>query len=262
VTSRSDLRLYESDQNATMRALFAQGDGFLDTCVDLLGRAMNTVPSGVQLSQPIEAMPVKPVNVTYDFNANGKLQLSGKIRVLSPAGTAPAQSLMLRISDYSTELVAEAATGSSVFGRSGSTYATLTYFPFTTSGAHIRDADSFSVVTASEEEHSYNITSHTFVVPSWTTLSSTALNVTVASSSCDGLEVQVAAPFTQMGTLAPRIKDSGVAVRQVAGDVDGYAICNGLLGLDHVPTGLVAVKAVVGGEVVDTLMVNGGAAGW
>lgn len=81
VTTRSDLRLYESDNNATMRSLLAQGAGFLDTCVDLMGRAMNTVPSSVHLSQPITALPVKPVNVTYSFGADGKLMLSGRIRV-------------------------------------------------------------------------------------------------------------------------------------------------------------------------------------
>jgi hypothetical protein len=80
-TSRSDLRLYESDNNATMHALFAQGAGFLDTCVELLGRAMNTVPSGVQLGEVVNAMKVKPINVTYGFSLDGKLKLSGTIRV-------------------------------------------------------------------------------------------------------------------------------------------------------------------------------------
>jgi hypothetical protein len=80
-TSRSDLRLYESDKNATMHALFAQGAGFLDTCVELLGRAMNTVPSGVQLGEVVNAMKVKPINVTYGFSLDGKLKLSGTIRV-------------------------------------------------------------------------------------------------------------------------------------------------------------------------------------
>jgi hypothetical protein len=80
-SSRSDLRLYESDNNATMHALFAQGAGFLDTCAQLMGRAMNTVPLGVQLGEVINAMDVKPINVTYDFSSDGKLTLSGNIRV-------------------------------------------------------------------------------------------------------------------------------------------------------------------------------------
>jgi hypothetical protein len=64
-----------------MRALFAQGAGFLDTCVVLMRRAMDTVPLGVQLGDIIEPMNVKPINVTYDFDSDGKLKLSGRIRV-------------------------------------------------------------------------------------------------------------------------------------------------------------------------------------
>jgi hypothetical protein len=80
-TTRSDLRLYESDKNTTMRALFAQGSEFLDTCVGLMRRTMDTVPSGVQLGDVVEPLNVKPMNVTYDFGLDGKLKLSGKIRV-------------------------------------------------------------------------------------------------------------------------------------------------------------------------------------
>jgi len=81
VSTRSDLRLYESDNNATIRNLLAQGEGFKDTCNVLLGRAMNTVPSSIKLKAPIEAMLVKPYNVTYDFGKDGSLKLSGRIRV-------------------------------------------------------------------------------------------------------------------------------------------------------------------------------------
>jgi hypothetical protein len=72
-TMNSDLRLYESDKNATMHALFAQGTGFLDTCVELMSRAIDTVPAGVQLGEPVTAILVKPINVTYDFKEDGRL---------------------------------------------------------------------------------------------------------------------------------------------------------------------------------------------
>lgn len=81
VTTRSDLRLYESDGNATMQALYDMGDGFLGTCVDLMGRMINTVPAGVELGSPILPMEVKPINVTFDLDGRGGLKLSGKIRV-------------------------------------------------------------------------------------------------------------------------------------------------------------------------------------
>jgi len=44
--------------------------------------------------------------------------------------------------------------------------------------------------------------------------------------------------------------------------LDGYGLCWAVMQFENVPTGLVAVKASVGGKVVDTLFVNGGQAGW
>ena len=81
ITSRSDLRLYESDDNATIIALGEQGNGFLNTCVELLGRMIETIPSGVTLSDVISPVAVKPVNATFDFDAHGNLIFTGAIRV-------------------------------------------------------------------------------------------------------------------------------------------------------------------------------------
>jgi hypothetical protein len=84
ISSRSDLRLYESDNNATMIALANQGEAFLDTCVKLLERMINTVPKTVILSDVITPIDVKPVNATLDFDTAGNLIFSGYIRVTSP----------------------------------------------------------------------------------------------------------------------------------------------------------------------------------
>ena len=81
ISSRSDLRLYESDNNATMIKLAAQGEGFLDTCKVLLQRMIETVPATVRLSEVVSPMAVKPINATLDFDAQGNLIFSGYIRV-------------------------------------------------------------------------------------------------------------------------------------------------------------------------------------
>lgn len=81
VTTRSDLRLYESDGNATVQALYDSGDGLLGTCVDLMGRMINTVPAGVELGPPITPMEIRPINMTFDIDGQGSLEISGKIRV-------------------------------------------------------------------------------------------------------------------------------------------------------------------------------------
>ena len=80
-SSRSDLRLYESDSNATMIRLANQGAGFLDTCTGLLQRMIEVVPSNVKLSGVISPMQVKPINATLDFDASGNLVFKGYIRV-------------------------------------------------------------------------------------------------------------------------------------------------------------------------------------
>lgn len=85
-TSRSDLRLFESDGNKTMQELYNQGQGFQDVCVDVMGRMINTAPSNVALQNPITPFPIKPINVTWDFDSEQQLFLSGKIRVRSLPG--------------------------------------------------------------------------------------------------------------------------------------------------------------------------------
>ena len=65
-----------------MKALYEQtNDGFLGTCVQLMGRMLNTVPAGVVLKESLTPLSVKPVNVTYDLDKDMRLVLSGKIRV-------------------------------------------------------------------------------------------------------------------------------------------------------------------------------------
>jgi hypothetical protein len=264
ISSRSDLRLYESDQNATMRALLAQGDSFLDTCVDLLGRAMDTVPLGVQLGAPIDAMVVKPINVTFDFDSARKLKLSGNIRLLTAAGSLPPSSMTIHISKYSDDLNSEDTTGSSVFGRSETNYGTSTYFPFSISGAHNQKATSFSVTTSSVTT-SFDISSEIFIVPSLTTMSNSTINVTVAVlpiRTCDSISTQVAVPVSQQGTLAPRIGRANIASLQSAGIVGAYTLCSGSVTLEGIPTGLVTLEATAEGQHLDTYLLNGGAAGW
>jgi hypothetical protein len=80
VSSRSDLRLYKSDNNATMIGLAAQGSGFLQTCAVLLQRMIETVPRDVVLSDVIKPITVKPVNATLDI-VTGELVFTGLIRV-------------------------------------------------------------------------------------------------------------------------------------------------------------------------------------
>jgi len=81
ISSRSDLRLYESDGNATLIKLASQGIGFLNTCNNLLQRMIEVVPKEVVLSDIISPQTVKPVNATLDLDSSGNLLFPGSIRV-------------------------------------------------------------------------------------------------------------------------------------------------------------------------------------
>jgi hypothetical protein len=230
-----------------------------------MSRAIETVPSGVQLSEPVAALPVKPVNVTYDFGEDGRLMLSGKIRILTPAGGVPPLSLNLRMNQYETRLEPEAETGSSVFGRSSSGYGITSYFPFSLSGPTTRNGTSFSVYGPDVPEEVFRLTGRVFVVPSLTAVRGASINVTIARNdleSCDGIAVRLVAPFKQHGTLAPITSKTNMTVAQATAVLDEYTLCQGLVDLQDVPTGLVTIEAYMGGRVVDTLLINGGMAGW
>lgn len=81
VSSRSDLRLYESDNNATMIRLEQQGERFLNACSTLLQRMVETVPRNVVLSDVVSPLEIKPINASLDFDATGKVVFTGYIRV-------------------------------------------------------------------------------------------------------------------------------------------------------------------------------------
>ncbi|KAK3673640.1 hypothetical protein LTR78_006545 [Recurvomyces mirabilis] len=252
ISTQSDRRLYESDNNATMQALLAQGPDFLDTCVSLMGRAIDTMPYSVNLRSPITPMAIKPVNVTYDFGVDGKLKLSGNIRVLSAAGASSPSSLDLSINGYHASLTAEDSTGSSVFG-------TTAYFPFSVSSDLIRNAPSFSVSATS-----FALQGQIFVAPSMTTITGATVNATIASSghACSSLSIEVHSPNRQGYTLAPKVMQAGGNLTAVAPRIDGCGLCRAVMQLADIPTDSIAVNALVSGGVVDTLFQNGGAVGW
>ncbi|KAH8823960.1 heme peroxidase [Flagelloscypha sp. PMI_526] len=84
-TMRSDLRIFSSDQNTTMQRL-SEKETFDSTCVDLLGRMINTVPSGVRLSDVLDPIENK-IGKTRLFvsSVNASLQLSTTLRLFGSA---------------------------------------------------------------------------------------------------------------------------------------------------------------------------------
>lgn len=84
-TRNSDFKVFNYDQNATVRAM-ADPAAFRTTCQAVLQKMIDTVPSAVTLSAPIQPYFVKPVNMQLTLNARAStMQLSGFIRVMTTA---------------------------------------------------------------------------------------------------------------------------------------------------------------------------------
>ncbi|PMD54073.1 heme peroxidase [Hyaloscypha bicolor E] len=244
VSSRSDLRLYESDNNLTMIALGEQGTGFLNTCVGLLQRMIETVPKSIVLSDVVTPMEVKPINASLDFDSKGNLFFSGYIRILTPTPSSPpsAPAFLTIASTTPIPLTPEPAQGQSIFG-------TTAFYPFATK---VIDAGSFAhfSVTGHGSHITFPVQTSAFVVPSLTSVSSTSttiLNFTVATRSRVAPTVKVQVPVGQQGTLGPAIKTfDNVAVNNT-GRKAGYELWAGSVDVGALATGALSV-AILDGE--------------
>jgi hypothetical protein len=253
VSSRSDLRLYESDNNVTMISLAAQGSGFLQTCAFLLQRMIETVPRSVVLSDVINPMAVKPINATLDI-ITGELVFTGFIRTLSSSSSDALTSIELTIpGENPTVLSPEASPGTSVFG-------VASFFPFS---LPVSDPTTFYAFTVGVDglEHTYPVQAHGFVVPSLTfivsTNTSSVVNLTVAilaptykwdPSSRSTPIVTIKAPVGQMGTLGPAIKVIDNIPVTHAGLTAGYNLWEGTLDIGTLVTGPLEVALLGSNE--------------
>ncbi|KAJ7280746.1 heme peroxidase [Mycena rebaudengoi] len=81
-TFNSDKRIFGSDGNATMLSFGNSPNLFTATCADLFARMIDTVPRGVELSEVINPLPVRPDLVEIVLMGD-KLGLSGTVRVFN-----------------------------------------------------------------------------------------------------------------------------------------------------------------------------------
>ncbi|KAJ7113369.1 heme peroxidase [Mycena epipterygia] len=78
-TTNSDRRIFGSDGNVTMLSFAKSSELFASRCSELFARMLDTVPSGVQLSDVITPLPVKPSNLKFTLDSD-ILQFSGQVR--------------------------------------------------------------------------------------------------------------------------------------------------------------------------------------
>ncbi|KAF8148129.1 heme peroxidase [Mycena galopus ATCC 62051] len=79
-TTNSDKRIFGSDGNHTMLSFANSLETFTSTCADLYARMLDTVPRGVQLTEVITPLPVKPANIQLILDGD-TMQLWGVVRL-------------------------------------------------------------------------------------------------------------------------------------------------------------------------------------
>lgn len=81
-TFRSDFRVFNSDHNATIRAM-SSPQAFQDTCFSIFEKMMDTVPRGVVLSEPVIPRQWTLIESHLDLSPTGQVQYSGNISTYS-----------------------------------------------------------------------------------------------------------------------------------------------------------------------------------
>ncbi|KAF7341316.1 Peroxidase [Mycena venus] len=80
-TTNSDKRIFSSDGNVTMHSFADSPELFASTCAGLFARMLDTVPNGVQLTEVITPLPVKPDVTLLRLDTSGhKLELLVSVR--------------------------------------------------------------------------------------------------------------------------------------------------------------------------------------
>jgi len=88
VTERSDLRIFSSDQNATIRAM-SSPSSFENTCFTIFEKMINTVPAAVQLSDPVGPRQWTMQESHLDITGTGAVTYQGTIKTHSKTVTPP-----------------------------------------------------------------------------------------------------------------------------------------------------------------------------
>ncbi|KAK6988046.1 peroxidase [Favolaschia claudopus] len=98
-TTNSDKRIFGSDGNVTMRSFADSPELFSSRCSELFARMLDTVPKGVQLSEVITPLPVKPGRIEFKLDGD-VLQFTGNVRVFLDLAEKSNRIALLLWSDH------------------------------------------------------------------------------------------------------------------------------------------------------------------
>lgn len=119
VTTRSDLRIFNADGGDLIKKMAASPDFFALTCQNLLERMINTVPRGVQLTDVITPIRIKPtIRDTILMPEAQTMTIWGSVRVsytFQPR-TTRTNSLTIRFSKTAPPVLAGSSPQTSSLG--------------------------------------------------------------------------------------------------------------------------------------------------
>jgi hypothetical protein len=177
-------------------------DAFRTKCYDLFNRMIDTVPSGVQLSDVITPMTWKAVDLAMDIDTDGGVSLAGEIRNLYTTGSPPKTvSYNISTSDEKskTETSDESSgTGTSLFGKT-------TYYSFNAS------LSSPGTTTMSFGDVTYPINDNIFILSaqsstrSSTTIKAAALTSLASDDGMTGVLWTTSSASTGAGTVIQKL---------------------------------------------------------
>ncbi|KAF7375657.1 Peroxidase [Mycena sanguinolenta] len=97
-TTNSDKRIFGSDRNVTMKSFSDSPELFASTCADLIARMLDTVPTGVELTEIITPLPVKPSSLILSMDGD-TLKLSGEVRFWNMTAD-PQRTVFMLLDDH------------------------------------------------------------------------------------------------------------------------------------------------------------------
>ncbi|KAJ7620424.1 heme peroxidase [Roridomyces roridus] len=119
--TNSDKRIFGSDGNATMSSFAASPALYASTCSDLIARMVDTVPLGVNLTEVITPLAIKPTNLALTLDGD-VLTFSGQVRIWNRTQSdATSGTVIMLLDDHeggSTNVTLQfAGSGSATAGR-------------------------------------------------------------------------------------------------------------------------------------------------
>lgn len=86
-TLRSDLRIFQSDNDVTVTAMSQSQAAFEQACLGVFAKMINTVPSNVELSAPIGPRPFITMFSFVDLSSAGVITYNGQVGTYSKTGS-------------------------------------------------------------------------------------------------------------------------------------------------------------------------------